>query len=326
MTDRRAVLKSLGATALATPLGSLAASAPGAAPPGFFAERRIPIGLQLHTLGDALARDLDGTLARVARIGYRALELAGFHGHDARRLRAARERHGVKFTSIHVHARRRDAGPSLDGDLPRLAADIQHIGATDVVMAMFPVPERLGQPRRGEDYLAFLGRVAPELTVDDWKRTAALLNEKGAALKTLGLRLGYHNHNPEFAPVGGTTGMEVLLAETSPDAVVFQLDVGWVAAAGVDPVALLRRYGRRFQLMHIKDIRAGTRANFTLQQEGTEVGSGRINWLQVLPAAHQAGVRKFYVEQDAPSSGDRFASAEMSYRYLAALDTGLRRV
>jgi sugar phosphate isomerase/epimerase len=295
-------------------------------PAGFFAQRHLPIGLQLYTLGDAVKRDLDGTLARAARIGYRALELAGYHGHAPTTLLAAKRRHEVKFTSIHVPARAQANGPGLDGDLPRLATELHTLGVTDVVMPMFPIPERLGNARDGEAPLAWLARIAPQLTADDWKRTAALLNEKGTALKREGLRFGYHNHNPEFAPVAGTTGLDLLLQETSSDTVVFELDVGWVAAAGEDPVALLRRHGRRFQLLHVKDIRASTRANFTLQQDPAEVGSGRLDWLRLLPAAHAAGVRKFYVEQEPPFSGDRFAAIEKSYRFLAALDTGLRSV
>jgi sugar phosphate isomerase/epimerase len=317
---RRAVLRGALAACVAHPF----ASAFAAEPQGFFARRRLPIGLQLYTLGDAVRTDLDGSFAKLARIGYRVLEPAGWHGHAPRALAAAAARHGLKCTSIHVPAKGDGDGPGLEGDVPRLAAAVHALGATDVVMGMFPVPQRLGQARQGEAFPAFIQRVASQLKVDDWKRTAALLAEKGAALRSEGLRLSYHNHNVEFGPVGGTTGMDILLRETSPDAVVFELDVGWAAAAGVDPLALLRAHERRFQLMHVKDIRASTKRNFALRMDPTEVGGGSVEWERLLPAAFAAGVRKYYVEQEPPFTLDRFEAAERSYRYLATLGQASR--
>jgi sugar phosphate isomerase/epimerase len=319
---RRRILQGALASAGVLALGH----GPGAAerPGGFFAARRLPIGLQLYTLGDAIRDDLEGSFAKVARIGYRVLEPAGWHGHAPQRLRDAAARHGLKCTSIHVPDRGDAVGPGFDAEVPRIAAAVRLLGATDVVMGMFPLPERLGMQRSGESFSAFIARIAPRLTADDWKRTAALLNEKGTALRREGLRFSYHNHNPEFAPLGDTTGMEILLQETSAEAVVFELDVGWTAAAGVDAAALMRRHPRRFQLMHVKDIRASTRPNFALRQDPTEVGSGSVPWELVLSAAFAAGVRKFYVEQEPPFEGDRFASVERSYRYLATAGSATR--
>ena len=317
--DRRAVIG--GALACAM-LPATRASA--AAPQGFFESHHLPVGLQLYTVGDAIRKDLDGSLARIASVGYRVVEPASYHGYTPQQLRAATDRHGLKCTSIHIGAQASGGNPGLNQDLPKLAADLHVLGVTDVVMPMFTTPERFGGAKQGEAYGAYMERVSAGLTVDDWKRTAAFLNEKGAKLRGEGLRLGYHNHNPEFAPVGGTTGLEILLSETSPDTVVFQMDVGWVAAAGVDPVALLRKHGKRFQLMHVKDIQASTRANYALQQDPTEVGSGNIDWTHLLPAAFEAGVRKFYVEQEPPFKMDRFDAIDKSRRFL--MDFGIQHI
>jgi len=317
--DRRTVLRGALACAVLP-----AARAFAAAPQGFFERHHLPIGLQLYTVGDAIRRDLDGSLEKIAKIGYHVVEPASYHGVTPKELRAATDRHGLKCTSIHIGAKASADNPGLDGDLPRLAADLHTLGVTDVVMPMFVTPDRFGGLKQGEGFAAYMGRVSAGLTVDDWKRTAAFLNEKGAKLRGEGLRLGYHNHNPEFAPVGGTTGLEVLLSETSPDAVVFEMDVGWVAAAGVDPVALLKKHGKRFQLMHVKDIEASTRPNFVLQQDPTEVGSGRLDWPHLLPAAFEAGVRKFYVEQEPPFKMDRFDAIEKSRRFLT--EFGVERI
>jgi sugar phosphate isomerase/epimerase len=303
---------------------AFAASPQSATQGGFFERHRLPVGLQLYTVGDAIRKDLDGSLAKIAAIGYHVVEPASYHGYTPQQLREAADRHGLKCTSIHIGAQTSGGNPGLDGDLPRLAADLHLLGVTDVVMPMFTTPERFGGPKQGEAYAAYMGRVSAGLTVDDWKRTAAFLNEKGAALRSEGLRLGYHNHNPEFAPLAGTTGLEILLAETSPEAVVFEMDVGWVAAAGVDPVALLRKHGKRFQLMHVKDVQASTKPNYVLQQDPTEVGSGRLDWQRLLPAAFEAGVRKFYVEQEPPFKMDRFDAIDKSRRFL--MEFGVERI
>jgi sugar phosphate isomerase/epimerase len=327
MMNRRTLIgATTGILGLAAGTGRIAAAASSAIDPtakGWFAKRHLPIGLQLYTVGDEARRNIDATLARVAKIGYRTVELAGYHGQSVQALRATGDKYGLKFTSIHVGATGRPGDPGLDQDLPKLAADLHVLGVTDVVMPMFPVPDRFGSPKEGEGFLPYMQRVTAGLTRDDWQRTADLLNDRGRKLRTEGLRLGYHNHNQEFAPLGNTTGMELLLSGTSADAVSFEIDVGWVAAAGLDPVALLKRHGRRFQLMHVKDIKPSTKSNFSLQQDPTEVGSGKLPWATLLPAAFNAGVRKFYVEQEPPFSMDRFAAIEKSLAFLKAFDDGV---
>lgn len=317
LCNRRLLLQAALGCTLMPAGGAFAASSEG-----FFARHHLPIGLQLYTVGDAVRKDLDAAFTKIAGIGFTVLEAAGYHGQTPAALREAANRHGLKITSIHVSAAARGGDPGLGGDLPKLAAELHTLGATDVVMPMFAMPERIAAQKEGEAFGAYIGRAAAQLTADDWKRTAAFLNEKGAALRREGLRFGYHNHNPEFAPLGGTNGLEILLQETSPDTVVFELDVGWAGAAGVDPVSLLRRHGRRFQLLHVKDIKPSTKSNYALQQDPTEVGSGRLNWAQLLPAAWDAGVRKFYVEQEPPFAGDRFDAIGKSYRFLHQFEEG----
>lgn len=313
--SRREALRALGVgVAALSPLAHTPAASPA---PGFFGARHLPIGLQLYTLGDAVRDDLESTFEKIARIGYRVVEPAGWHGHSPRELREAAARHGLKCTSVHVSAKSDGRNPALEGDLSRLATDVHELGATDLVLSSFPVPARIAAKGANESYSAYLGRVVPQLTADDWRATAALLNDKGRTLRGLGLRLGYHNHNPEFAPLkGGTTGLEILLKETTPETVVFELDTGWAAAAGLDPAALLSKHARRFQLMHVKDIRASTKPNFAGRQDPAEVGAGKLDWGSLLPAAFECGVRKYYVEQEPPFTMDRFEAAARSFRHL----------
>lgn len=295
-------------------------AAEGESGTGWFAERHLPIGLQTYTLGDAMGKDLDGTLARLAAMGFRTLELPGFYGHTVQALREAAVKHNLKYTSIHVNMTARGTDPGLDQDVPRLAADLHVLGVTDVVVPMYPVPERFGTARQGEEFGAFMERVATGMSRAEWRGLAQQLNAAGVKLRREGLRLGYHNHNPELAPVDNSTGLEILLAETSPEDVTFEIDVAWVAAAGRDPVELLLTHGRRFQLMHVKDLHATTKPNFALRMDPAEVGSGSLEWRRILPAAFAVGVRKYYIEQEPPFMIERMAAAEKSLRFLTAFD------
>jgi sugar phosphate isomerase/epimerase len=314
-TRRTAMGWSLAAAASSLAAGAAARTAK--AP--FFKRTGLPIGLQLYTLGDALKTDLDGQLGQVARIGYRTVEMAGYLGRTPAELRAAFDRAGVQCTSSHVQGRPSGPDPSL-ADLDRLIADAHVIGIRHIVMPMFSIPAHVDMaPKAGEDRRAVLGRLAAQITADDWKATADFLNAKGAALKAAGLTLGYHNHNVEFAPSGGTTGLEILLRKTDPALVQFEMDVGWVVAAGVDPFALMKAHPGRFRLMHVKDVKATTKPNFAFQQDPTEVGSGVIDWKRLLPAARAAGVRDFFVEQEAPFDKPRIEAVQISFDYLKTL-------
>ena len=305
---RRALLGAGGAL-----LGAAMTGGASAAAAPFFKRHNLPIGIQLYTLGPDAAKDLDGTLKAVAGIGYKTVELAGFLGRTGAQLRAALDQAGLACTSAHVQGR-----GQLDGDLAKLADELKAIGVKTAVMPTAYIPERLGlRPAAGEDIGGYLRRVFTEMTADDWKMNADFLNAKGAVLGKAGIRVGYHNHNMEFAPVGATNGLEILLANTDPKLVTFEMDVGWVAAAGADPLAVLNKHKGRFSLMHMKDIKADTQPNFTLQMDPTEVGSGKLDWKKLLPAAYAAGVRSFYVEQEAPFARPRIEAARISFDYLA---------
>jgi sugar phosphate isomerase/epimerase len=307
---RRALLAAGGALVGAAVTGGASAAAEP-----FYRRHALPIGIKLYTLGPDAAKDFEGTLKAVAGIGYRSVELAGFLGKSAADIKAALDQAGLACTSAHVQGR-----GQLDGDLAKLGADLRTIGVKYAVMPTAYIPERLGlRPAAGEDIGGYLRRVFGQMTADDWKMNADFLNHKAAALKSAGITVGYHNHNMEFAPVGGSTGLEILLANTDPALVTFELDVGWAAAAGVDPAAVFARHKGRFGLMHVKDIKADTQANFALTMDPTEVGSGRLDWKTLLPSAYAAGVRGFYVEQEPPFARPRIEAAKISHDFLAGV-------
>jgi sugar phosphate isomerase/epimerase len=297
-----------------------AVSAESAARP-FFARIGKPIGFQFYTLGEEGAKDMAAMFARLAAIGYRDLELPNLLGRSPAEVRQEADRAGLSISSIHLPAMQMGAqGPvSLLSEPQRIAEVLGVLGATAAVAPIAPFPEGF-RPVPGENMGAMIARALHDGGVDGWKRTAAMLNEKAAALKPLGIALGYHNHNLEFAPLdGGVTGWDVLARETDPGLVKFEVDIGWVAAAGLEPVAFLERNHGRMRWLHIKDLKPSTTDNFTLHMDPVETGAGEQAWARILPAAHRAGVEHFYVEQEPPFAIPRIEAAERSYAFLKHL-------
>ena len=315
---RRAVLRAgLGVAAVAVAPGLVGCATASGSRKGFFAEHDLPIGIQLYMLGDVATTDLDGTLKRVAGIGYRTVELPGLKPGTAPQVRAAADNAGLTIGSVHVAANPiiAQGQMTVQADPGRLADDMRTLGCRDVVVA-FPVLPAV-KPAAGEDLAAAMKR-AFRTSTDHWQRTAALLNERAALLRREGLALSYHNHDLEFIPVSGTRGWDVLMAELDPE-VSFELDVAWLVAGGQDPVAFIEQLAGRVRQLHVKDLHTPSQPHEALKMESTEVGSGVIEWRKVLHAAWRAGVRQFYVEQEPPYKLDRFEAAAKSYAYLSSV-------
>jgi sugar phosphate isomerase/epimerase len=307
--SRRQILQGMTAFTSAAMLPTYLRSSPVA--------NRI-LGLQLYTLGDEVAKDLTGTLKAVAAIGYREVELPSFYGRPAKELRAALDAAGLACPSIHVPGSPFVPGMvSLADDPAKLAGEMHALGARYVVMPLFLLPESALRARKpGEDFLVTLTAAANTMTAEDWKRTAAFLNEKGRELKSQGLQLAYHNHNPEFLslPEGGN-GFELLVKNTDPNLVAFELDVGWVVAGGADPVQLLSSHPGRIQLLHLKDLKTST-PHVPFKMIPSDVGAGVIDWPRLLRAARTAKIDHYFVEQEPPFERPRMESARIAFQYL----------
>jgi sugar phosphate isomerase/epimerase len=284
----------------------------------FFKSHRLPVGVQLFALAADLTQDFEGTLQAVARTGYRTVELAGYHDRTAVQIRLALDAAGLSCRGIHVQpdpvAGR--SGPSLNGDIAAIISDAHALGTTDVILPIFLVPRGFVPPP-GADRIRTLRAAGEALGVDDWRHIADFLNAKGRVLKSEGLRMGYHNHHFEFAPLpGGASGFDILLRETDPDLVFFELDVGWVVGGGSDPVDMVQAHPGRFAKMHVKDVAPSANPDFEGGVAPTEVGSGMMDWRRLLPAAYAAGVRDFVVEQEPPFTGRPIDSLAKSFAYL----------
>lgn len=293
----------LGAGALATLVQSA-----GADPLG------LPIGLQLYTVQDRIQADFDGTIRQVAAIGYRAVETnLTLAGRGPRELRLSFESLGLDWKSAHV------GGAELQGDLQKTIDQARDAGL-DYLVCAFPIvlrPERFQPPAK--DLGGFVMDVAHGFTLDDWKANADLFNKIGEQSWKAGIQFAYHNHNIEFRKFGATTGYEELLRRTDPRLVKLELDCGWMVSAGQDPVEYLARYPGRYVMLHIKDLKPGTPPNTELKMQGTEIGSGIIDWPRLFAAAKKAAIAGYYVEQEPPFARSSLESVRIDFEYLHRL-------
>jgi sugar phosphate isomerase/epimerase len=224
-------------------------------------------GVQLYTLRDRTANDMLGTLKAVAEMGYEVVEFAGYGNVPTSEIRAALDEYGLSAPSAHVGLQ------LFEQDAAAAFADLNTLGARYAVIPF------VGTERRS--------------SVADVQAFAAQLNALGAQAQAADLQLGYHNHDFEFATLDGTNVYEILINETDPDLVVLELDVFWVARAGVDPLALIERLSGRLPLLHIKEMAAD-------KVSDAPFGDGVLPWDLVLPAAERAGTQYFIAEQDNP--------------------------
>lgn len=295
----------------------------GRRPARFFERIGSSPGLAIYTLGDEVGQDLDAAFAQVAEIGYRHVELPNLYGREAAQIRSSADRAGVAISSLQLFAIAgpMGAGPGLSllSEPSQIADCLGELGACCAVLALPLLPDTM-RPEPDEGLAEMLSRTVVAGGVDIWKRSAALLNERAAALKPFGVELAFHNHNLEFAPVGDTDGWEILVQETDPGHVKFEVDVAWVAAAGRDPAAFLQRLRGRVSQLHVKDLKPGTPTNFAIRADCMEVGSGVLGWTDILRAAEGAGARRYYVEQEPPFEMSRLESVRRSYEFLATLE------
>jgi sugar phosphate isomerase/epimerase len=311
--NRRGLLAGLGAVGIAAATPSFAAKR---AP--FFKRINKPLGVQLYALGEAAQKDMAGTLKRLAAIGYTDFELPGLYGRSPKDLRADADAAGVRFGSIHMGlpARLPPGSLTLMSSPQEIADALGTLGITKAVLPIPLLPDDFSVAPGGNMRDALVAAVEAG-GLDMWKRMGGLLNERAAALKSHGIDLGYHNHNMEFKPQGGTNGWQVLMKELDPRLVFIELDLGWISAAGLDAAAEIKRLKGRIRMVHLKDIKASTKTNYALQQDPVEVGLGMLNWHKILPACVEAGVQHYYVEQEPPFTRDRFDSMKLSHDYLA---------
>ena len=244
------------------------------------------IGVQLYTVRGEMEKDFDGTLGKVAEIGFKEVEFAGYFGRTPGQVHNRLLDLGLVSPSAHLPYE------SLGDGWQAVLDDAQEIGQEYVLIAWTPVEARQ--------------------TLDDWKRIAEKFNQAGEAARSAGLGLAYHNHDFEFKPIGGQVPFDLLLAQTDPALVKIEMDLYWITIAGGDPFRYFARYPGRFPMVHVKDLKRGA------EHPMVDVGAGDIDWKAIFARHEQAGIQHYFVEHDEPA--DPFASIRASYEYLKRLE------
>jgi sugar phosphate isomerase/epimerase len=237
-----------------------------------------PVGLQLYSLRDQFKKDVPGTLDQVKAFGIKYVETAGTYGVAPEKFREMLDARGLKATSGHFPYEKCRDNPE------DIAKEAKILGVEYVGCAWIPHKDPFDEKTCRE--------------------AAAVFNHAGEVLAKHGLKFFYHTHGYEFLPYGNGTLFDLLMAETKPEYVRFQMDVYWVVNPGQDPVKLFEKYGKRFELMHVKDMKQGTPQSFTGHSEVTNnvvLGTGVIDYKAVFKAAKKAGVKWYFIEDESPS-------------------------
>lgn len=265
-------------------------AAAGEATVGTGAAFKGPVGLQLYSLRDGFKKDVPGTLDVVKAFGFKYVELAGTYGLSAADFRKQLDARGLVAIAGHFPMERYLKDP--DG----LAADAKALGLQYTGVAWY-------------------GHKAP-FDEAQCRKMAADFNAAGTAMAKRGLKFYYHNHGYEFQPYGDGTLFDLLMAETDPKLVVFQMDILWTIFPGQDPAKLIAKYGSRWELIHLKDLRKGIEGDLSGKTPVTNdvaLGTGRVDYPAVLKAAQRAGVKWFFIEDESPIVTDQIP---VSLRFL----------
>ncbi|MGC2473600.1 MAG: TIM barrel protein [Candidatus Sulfotelmatobacter sp.] len=255
------------------------------------------VGVQLYTVRDLMKNDFDGTIAKVAQIGYKEVEFAGYFGHSAQQVRDVLSKNGLTAPSTHVQY------DELDEKFPSVIEFSKAIGLEYIICPW--IPEEL--------------RKSPDI----WKQASEKFNECGEQTKQAGMQFGYHNHWFEFLPANGKLPYDELLKMCDPKLVIMEMDLCWITAAGADPLKYFNEYPGRFPLVHVKDLKKlpkvtqGGSQNFGDTVDLAAVGSGIIDWKRIFAQSDKAGIKHYIVEHDHPKQP--LENIKKSYEYLSTL-------
>ena len=241
-------------------------------------------GIQLYSVRQQMAQDLEGALAGVREAGFLEVESAALPKKPAAEIRKALDNAGLKCVSSHR------SFVDVTRDLEATTEFEKTIGVSYIIC---PGPGRRNPPAPGT-------KAGPP-SIDDWKYNAEEFNKTGEELKKAGITFGYHNHWVEFKPVDGKVPYEELLSLCEPDKTTFEMDLGWVKVAGQDPIALMKKFPNRFSMFHVKDFHLPTNISYATHEEAkvTELGRGSIDYRPIFAqAAENQKITHAFVEQE----------------------------
>jgi sugar phosphate isomerase/epimerase len=267
---------------------------PGANGIGTSASFRGPVGLQLYSLRDIFKDDVPLGLQYTRNFGFVEVELAGTYGLTPAQFLKRLQWYGLKPIGGHWSYEQWENDPA----------------------AVVKEAKALGLPYAGCAWIPHEGAF-DEATC---RRAAAVFNQAGAVAAAQGIKFYYHNHGYEFVPHGESTLFDLLVQQTRPELVTYEMDVFWTVHPGQDPIKLLRRYPTRWDLFHIKDLKKGVATGKLTGSEDVRndvtLGTGQIDLPQILRTAQEIGVKHYFIEDESPTATTQIPQ---SLRYLQSL-------
>ena len=272
-----------------TALAGLAMSVPFKKELFAMANQQNAFGIQLWTVKEALAKDPLAVLKHLSASGYKQIEsFEGdkgiFWGMKNTAFKKTMDDLGMKIVSAHCDNTK---------DFERKAAEAGEIGMKYLIC-----------PYKG-----------PQKSIDQFKRFADEFNACGEVAKKHGIRFAYHNHDYSFVPMDGVVPQDVMMNLTNPATVDFEMDMYWTVAAGVDPIAYMKKFPNRFKLVHVKDLVKLPKG----EHESCVIGKGTIDYKALLPQASKQGVQYFIVEQEAYTGTNELDAAKADAAYVKTL-------
>ena len=281
--SRRQALKNAAALVGAAGMPGALAMAQVRSPAAAREQRLEKIGINLYTVQDRMAKSVPGTLKRIADIGYREVEFAGYFNHSAAEIRSMIDDAGLAAPSGHVPL---------------------ELARTDTEQMIEYFVDA------GHHYLV-IPWISPDERplLDDYRRHANTFNRIAEQCRSAGLEFAYHNHDFEFEVIDGIRPMDLLLDETDPDSVHIEFDLFWTLMGHVDPLDFFEAHPNRFRMCHVKDM----------SSDGSmvDVGAGTIDFAEIFAKRERAGLEHYYVAHDHPD--DSMMTAANSYSALAEL-------
>ncbi len=271
-------ITTLFATALVAFISNTAPGADAAKPAGTGDSFKGPLGIQLYSLRDEFKKDVPATLAKVHGFGFHDVELAGTYGKSPDEFNALLKANHLTAVAGHFSFERfRDDPEGVAKEAKALK--LQWAGTAWV-------------PHK-------------DAVTEQWVRdTAKVFNNAGEVLAKHGIKFYYHNHGYEFVKTMDGTLFDLLVNETKPGVVYFEMDVMWTVFPGQDPVKLMEKHAGRWALMHIKDLKkgvpTGSLSGGTDNKNGVVIGTGQTDWPALLKASQKAGVKHYFIEDESP--------------------------
>jgi sugar phosphate isomerase/epimerase len=283
----------------------------------------LPIGIQLYTVGSDMDKDAAGTVAKIAQIGYKEVETAGFgSAGSADALRKILDDNGLKCPSAHLTFDLNNLNKAFD-DAHTLGCTYATSSVPRMMILQLPSLSQGSVADRAAAMRETISALSAPLSPDELKRLIDAMNKVGAAAHAQGLTFASHNHTFEFALVDGQPAIHYMISQTDPANVVFEIDCGWAEVAGYNPVDIATQYPGRIKMLHIKDFlpfEKGAALGGPNAPKGSEIGQGVVNYKEIFAGMKGKGIQHIFVEQEGPFSRmPAMQSAEVDYKYLHAL-------